>query len=264
MGYQKTNAFDETGSAFHYQIKLPLFEGPLDLLLFLIRRDQIDIYDIPIAQITQQYLEYLRLMRLLQLDVAADFLVMAATLMSLKSGLLLPQSAPPDDLFQEDPREELVKRLLEYRLFKAAAQTLEHNEQEATLLYARSADPRWKEFEQEQDLIEVSLFDLLSAFQDIVGKELEATVHEVELEEFTVKERCEEILDVLSRRGKISFVELIQLDSRKMVMVVTFLALLELIRAQLVTVRQQRAFGKIWILAKTIPWESHHHSESTL
>jgi segregation and condensation protein A len=263
MAYQGTTASGEMGSAFSYQVKLPLFEGPLDLLMFLIRKDQIDIYDIPIGQITHEYLQYLKLMRLLQLDMAGEFLVMASTLMSIKSQLLLPQHTLVDDLFPEDPRQELVNKLLEYRLFKAAAQTLEHKEQNATLLYARSGDSLWMESEQEHAFMEVSLFDLLTAFKDIVGKGLEAAVHEVELEEITVKERCDYILDVLVRRKKVPFVELIRSDPRKMVMVVTFLALLELIRSHLVSVRQQRAFGQIWILGKTIPGESRRSLDNT-
>lgn len=260
--YQGTTASGETGSAFSYQVKLSLFEGPLDLLMFLIRKDKIDIYDIPIGQITHEYLQYLKLMRLLQLEVGGEFLVMASTLMSIKSQLLLPQYAPLDDLFPEDPRQELVDRLLEYRLFKAAAQTLEHKEQNAKMLYARSGDPQWMESEQEQFYLEVSLFDLLSAFKDIVGKELEVAAHEVELEEITVKERCDYILDVLQQQKKIPFIELISSNPSKMVMVVTFLALLELIRAQIVSVKQQRAFGQIWILGRSVTPQSTHTLDS--
>jgi len=258
MANRGTTAVRETGLVPGYQVKLPFFEGPLDLLLFLIQKDQIDIYDIPIARITEEYLEYLRFMRLLQLDTAAEFLVMAATLMSLKSQMLLPHPAPADDFLQEDPRQELVKKLLEYRLFKTAAQTLEEKEQQATLLYARPGEPQWVGREQERDLIEVSLFDLLTAFKDIVGKESEIGAHEIVLEEITVKERFNYILNVLSHRKRIPFVELIRSAPRKMAMVVTFLALLELIRAQLVSVKQQRAFGQIWICRLTTTGGGHH------
>lgn len=241
-----------------YQVKLPLFEGPLDLLLFLIHKDQIDIYDIPIARITAEYLEYLKLMRLLQLDVAADFLVMAATLMSLKSRMLLPQPDKTDDSFPEDPRQELVNRLLEYRLFKTAAQTLGEKEQQSTLLYARPGEPEWAEQEAEQDLIDVSLFELIDAFKNIVEKESLAESHQVELDEYTVKERFDHILTILHSRKKVPFIDLIRSDSRNTAMVVTFLALLELMRAQLVSVKQQRAFGQIWIYIKSVARDYHH------
>lgn len=252
MVHQGTMEGRQMGPVPGYQVKLPLFEGPLDLLLFLIQRDEMDIYDIPIARITEEYLEYLRLMRLLQLNVAADFLVMAATLMSLKSQMLLPHSAQADDFIQEDPGRELANRLLEYRLFKAAAQKLECKEDKTALLYTRPGEFQWAGVEQgQEDLLEVSLYDLLIAFKRIVEKESEVDIHEVALEEITVKERFDYVLNTLARREKVPFVELIRSDPRKTAMVVTFLAILELIRAQLVSVKQQRAFGQIWIYLKT-------------
>jgi segregation and condensation protein A len=250
MPGRKAQTLKETSSVMGYQVKIPIFEGPLDLLLFLIQKDQIEIQDIPIARITGEYLAYLRLMRLLRLDVVADFLVMATTLMYIKSQMLLPHSIQEDDIFQEDPRRELANNLLEYRLFKMAAETLEEREQEATLFFTRPSEPQLAEGEEEQDLIEVSLFDLLAAFKDIVEKEPEVVTHEVLLEEITVKECFDYILDALTHKKRLPFVELIRSDPRKMAMVVTFLALLELIRAQLVSVKQQRAFGQLWVYKK--------------
>jgi len=246
-----TVAVGEMEVASGYRVRLPLFEGPLDLLLFLIQKNQVDICDIPIAQITREYLEYLQLIRLLQLDLAAEFLVMASTLMSLKSQLLLPQPVHPEDFLQEDPRQELMDRLLEYRFFKAAAETLEDKEQEATLLYSRSSEQSLVEEEDEQDLIEVSLYDLLAAFKEVMDREIEPSTHEIILEEITVKERINYILDILFQRKKIPFLELMQTNPSKMAMVVTFLAVLELIRDQLVSVKQWRPFGEIWIYRKT-------------
>jgi segregation and condensation protein A len=242
-----------TGPALGYHVKLPLFEGPLDLLLFLIQRDEIDIYDIPIARITEEYLRYLRLMRLLQLDVAAEFLVMAATLMSIKSQLLLPQPLLPEDLLQEDPRQELADRLLEYRLFKTAAQTLAEREDHSVLLYSRPGEPQWTSVEQEEDLIEVNLFDLFTAFEEIIEREPKLQAHDVELEEITVKERYDYILEILSSHKKVPFIDLIRADPRTIVMVVTFLALLELMRAKIISVKQQKAFGQIWIFPRSTP-----------
>jgi segregation and condensation protein A len=241
-----------------YRVRLPLFEGPLDLLLFLIQKNEIDIYDIPIAQVTQEFLEYLKFMRLIQLDVAADFLVMATILMSIKSQLLLPQPSHPEEFFQEDPRQELMNRLLEYRLYKAAAQTLEDKEEKTTLLYARSPEQSWEEKEQEGDLIEVNLYDLLAAFKEVVERESKPSAHEIVLEEVTVKERFDYIREALLHRKRIPFVELIRSDPRKMVMVVTFLAILELIRSQMVAVKQQRPFGEIWVYRKIATGGEHH------
>ena len=169
-----------------------------------------------------------------------------------------------DDIFQEDPRRELANNLLEYRLFKMAAETLEEREQEATLFFTRPSEPQLAEGEKEQDLIEVSLFDLLAAFKDIVEKEPGVITHEVLLEEITVKERFDYILDVLTHKKRLPFVELIRSDPRKMAMVVTFLALLELIRAQLVSVKQQRAFGQLWVYKKAHAKVDRHPFRGTL
>jgi len=263
MAGHKTATPEKMSSATGYQVKIPIFEGPLDLLLFLIQKDQIEIQDIPIARITGEYLAYLRLMRLLRLDVVADFLVMATTLMYIKSQMLLPHSIQEEDIFQEDPRRELADKLLEYRLYKMAAETLDEREQEAALLFTRPSEPQLAEGEEEQDLIEVSLFDLLAAFKDIVEKEPEGVTHEILLEEITVKERFEYILDALIHKKRLPFVELIRSDPRKMAMVVTFLALLELIRAQLVSVKQQRAFGQLWVYRKACVKVDRHPFRDT-
>jgi segregation and condensation protein A len=238
-----------------YQVKLPLFEGPLDLLLFLIHRDQIDIHDIPIARITEEYLGYLQMMRVLQLDVAAEFMVMAATLMSIKSQMLLPRPEPSGEFPDEDPRQELVQRLLEYRLYKTAAQSLLTRERQARLVFTRPGESSAEEIEEEEDLLEVSLFELISAFEQLIEAQPEEAVHDVLLEEYTVKQRCEHILDLLHAQKKIAFRELIRSDTRTTVMVVTFLALLELMRVHQVAVRQKQAFGEIWIYRRTVPTE---------
>ena len=245
----------ETAPAPGYQVKLPLFEGPLDLLLFLIHRDQIDIHDIPIARITAEYLSYLQMMRILQLDVAAEFMVMAATLMSIKSQMLLPRPEVSGEFPEEDPRQELVQRLLEYRLYKTAAQTLVRCEQQARQIFTRPGESLSEEPEEEEDLLEVSLFELISAFEQLMAAQPEEATHEVVLEEYTVKQRCDYILDLLENDKKIGFRELIRSDSRIMVMVVTFLALLELMRVHRIAVRQRQAFGEIWIYRQAAPAE---------
>ncbi len=250
MAGQRAVEVREDQFASGYQVRLASFQGPLDLLCFLIQRDQIDIHDIPIAQITREYLEYLKLMRLLNLDVAAEFLVLAATLMFIKSQMLVPRYEGDEAESQEDPRQQLVDRLLEYRLFKAAAGTLEERAKQAALLYARPGDQDWGDKKQDHELIEVSLYDLLAAFKDIVERGSGEITHQIVLEGITVKERFGMILDLLSRRIKIPFEELFRGDPEKMSMVVTFLAVLELMRAQLVSVKQRRPFGEIWICRK--------------
>jgi segregation and condensation protein A len=242
----------ETAPPPGYQVKLPLFEGPLDLLLFLIQRDQIDIHDIPIARITGEYLGYLQFMRYLQLDVAAEFMVMAATLMSIKSQMLLPRPEQAGELLETDPRQELVQRLLEYRLYKTAAERLLERERRARMVYARPGEGPPDEAEEDRDLLEVSLFELISAFEQIMDGKPAVAVHNVLLEEYTVSQRCEYILDILGSKGKISFGKLIRSDSRTAIMVVTFLALLELMHMHRIAVRQKEAFGEIWIYHRPI------------
>jgi len=242
----------ETAPPPGYQVKLPLFEGPLDLLLFLIHRDQIDIHDIPIARITEEYLGYLQMMRVLQLDVAAEFMVMAATLMSIKSQMLLPRPEPSGEFPEEDPRQELVQRLLEYRLYKNAAQSLLKCEQQARQIFTRPGEILSEEIEEEEDLLEVSLFELISAFEQLMEAHPEEAVHDVLLEQYTVKQRCDCILDLLKSEKKIAFRKLIRSDRRAIAMVVTFLALLELMRVHRIAVRQKKAFGEIWIYPRTV------------
>ncbi len=248
----------ETAPPPGYQVKLPLFEGPLDLLLFLIQRDQIDIHDIPISRITEEYLGYLQFMRVLQLDVAAEFMVMAATLMIIKSQLLLPQPVQAGEFLEEDPRQELVQRLLEYRLYKTAAQSLLKCEHQARQIFTRPGESLPDEVEEEEDLLEVSLFELINAFEQIIESEPEGATHNVVLEEYTVNQKCIYILDLLNNEKKIAFGELIRSDTRITVMVVTFLALLELMRAHRIAVRQKQAFGEIWIHRLAISPDQEH------
>jgi segregation and condensation protein A len=197
-------------------------------------------------------------MRFLHLDVAADFLVMAATLMSIKSQMLLPRPSPVAEYAEDDPRQELVQKLLEYRLYKTAAQSLADRETETRLRFARPGEPVPDEADQETVLLEVTLFDLISAFEQIIGVEGVINVHEVKLEEITVKQSFDYILNLLQNEDKISFEKLIRSDPRPMIMVVTFLALLELIRARRVSVRQKEAFGAIWIYRQPTAEDDDH------
>src|SRR3989338_6794096 len=192
-----------------YKVKLEVFEGPLDLLLYLIKKEELDIYDIPIAKITDQYLEYLEFMKLLDLNIAGEFIVMAATLMHIKSKMLLP----PDqlegaELEEEDPRAELVKRLLEYKKFKEAAGELSQMESKQKHFFARVGTGKDKAAAQEEDFFEASLFDLITAFTKILKDIPKDVFHEVIKDEFTVSEKIHDILHMLVDKSVIFFTEL--------------------------------------------------------
>ncbi len=231
----------------NFQIKLDMFEGPLDLLLHLIREHQLDILDIPIASITEEYLRYLAVMQELDLDVAGEYLLMAATLIHIKSKMLLPpeETMEGEEAEPEDPRAELVSRLLEYRRFKEAAQTLGLLESETQLLHPRGAPAM--EFEVEGPL-EVSMIELLRAFRDILTRaETTATPLEITPEELNVGQRIVTLVDRLAGESPLEFSRLFADDTRRVEIVVTFLALLELLRRGLATVRQAEVLGPIMI-----------------
>lgn len=229
-----------------YQVKLEMFEGPLDLLLHLIREHQLNILDIPIATITEEYLRYLALMQELDLDVAGEFLLMAATLIHIKSKMLLP----PDEVAEEegeeeaDPRAELVDRLLEYKKFKEAAQTLGVLEGEQALLQRRGAPAI--ELEVEGPL-SVSVFELLRAFRDVLRRADVSAPLEITPEELNVGQRIVILLDRLAAGSPVEFTGLFVGSNRRGEIIVTFLALLELLRRRLATARQAEPMGPIMI-----------------
>jgi len=234
-----------------YKVKLEVFEGPLDLLLHLIKENEIDIYDIPIALITEQYLEYLELMKELNIEVAGEFLVMAATLIHIKSKMLLPPSEEEKEEEErlEDPRAELVQRLLEYKRFKDAAEALALREVEWRDVFSRqSLSPERFIGEGEPLLIDLNLFDLLSALRRVIEKVPDKTIYEVTREELSLKDKISMLLDTLEDKESITFDELFSRDATKAEVIVTFLALLEVIRLRLVRVLQAEDFGVIRIL----------------
>ncbi len=229
-----------------YKVKLEIFEGPLDLLLYLIKKDEVDILDIPIAKITAQYLEYLELMQLLDLDIAGEFLVMAATLMHIKSRMLLPpEEREVLEEPEEDPRQELVRRLLEYQKFKEAAQHLEEMELERSRYFVRSETPPVIE---EGEYFEASLFDLITAFSKVLTSVPRKTFQEIVIDEVTVEEKIGYILDILKEKTRTYFTNLFENMKNKMEVVCTFLALLELIRIKEAVVRQPKLFGPILVI----------------
>jgi segregation and condensation protein A len=235
-----------------YQIRLEAFEGPLDLLLHLIKKNEINIYDIPIALITQQYLNYLSVMTSLNLTVAGDFLVMAATLVQIKSRMLLPvdeTEAEGED--GPDPREELVRRLLEYKQFKDAAGRLDERERRWRDIFYRS--PSSAPVAQPDEPVEdVTLFDLVDALHAILARTPNTPLLEISFEHLTVKDRMNAILERLEGNDSITFASLFQ-ESHRLSIIVSFLALLELIRIRLVRVVQPTAFGPILIMRAFSP-----------
>lgn len=241
-----------------YQVRLEQFEGPLDLLLHLIKKNEINIYDIPIALITQQYLDYLNLMTSLNLAVAGDFLVMAATLVQIKSKMLLPvDDAEPDDDDGPDPREELVRRLLEYKQYKDAANRLEDRERYWREVFSREkAAPA--AVQSDETLIEdVTLFDLVDALQGILSRTPHKHLIEIAAENLTVKDRMNAILEALSEKDSVTFASLFEGQRHRLLIIVTFLALLELVRIKLIRVFQGAAFGPILVSRAFTPVNEH-------
>jgi segregation and condensation protein A len=240
-----------------YKVKLDSFEGPLDLLLHLIRKNELNIYDIPIALITEQYLGFIELMQELNLDVAGEFLVMAATLIHIKSRMLLPrpESATDDPVDAEDPREVLVRRLLEHQKFKAAAELLHERETWRSAQYirpdSRVADAAGDEYESELD---VDLFGLIAAFRGVLERANRRPRMILPPEQMSIEDRIRQLLDRLSETDACGFEDLFSDgDGSRPFMIVTFLALLEMIRLKLVRIFQSGGFGPIRVYKRARP-----------
>lgn len=232
-----------------YKVKLEVFEGPLDLLLYLIKKDELDIHDIPIAKITEQYLEYLELMKILDLNIAGEFLVMAATLMHIKSRMLLPPEAlVPEEEEEEDPRAELVRKLLEYKKFKEAAGQLSVMEREQAKIFVRLPGEQDRQDAEETQYFEASLFDLLSAFAKAMKNVPREIFHEIIKDEFTVEGKIHDILHMLVKEQIIHLVNLFERAKNKLEIIATFLAILELIRVKEIVVVQEHLFGEIQVI----------------
>lgn len=238
-----------------YGVKLDLFEGPLDLLLFLIQKNEIDIYDIPIADITRQFLEYVEIIQRLNLEVAGDFVVMAATLMRIKSRMLLP-SDPEAEEEEGDPREELVRRLLEYQQFREVAAWMDDQQTEYRDVFYRGTsidleDIRKQHEAEAGEFRPVSLFELLRAFKQAMDAAPKVDFHEVTRVDVTTEERAEYVLNVLERRHQVPFSELIA-STHRIVVVVTFVALLELMKEGKVRVQQTDIDGELWVYGREV------------
>ncbi len=225
-----------------YRVRLEVFSGPLDLLLYLIKTEEVDIYDIPIARITRQYLRYIDMMKTLDLEVAGEFILMAATLIRIKTRLLLPQDETDGE--EHDPREELIMALVEYKKYKEAGEILRDRAlQEEQITIPPSPVEK---IEGRVDLTPMtSLYDLIVAFRDVVSHKRAEVVHEVVPEEVSIEERMEVVLQLLAQKESVTFVELFADTPRRMVAIVTFIALLELTRDRRISVYQAVPFSEV-------------------
>ncbi len=237
-----------------YPVRLQNFEGPLDLLLHLIRKHEVDIYDIPIALITQQYLEYLDLMTEMDLDLAGEFLVMAATLIHIKSKTLLPRPDPKQDEPEEDPREALVRRLLEHQRFKAAAELLHEKEIQRSAQWARP-DERVASLvgEAPEPELEVDLFSLMTAFKQVLDRARRRPRVLLPPEQISIEDRIAQLEALLTEQEACGFEELFADVNTRAGMIVTFLAVLEMIRLKRIRVFQQAQGGAIRVYRRDRP-----------
>jgi len=237
-----------------HKLKLDVFEGPLDLLLYLIKKNDIDICDIPIAAVTEQYMVYIEMMKLLDLEMVGEFLVMAATLMQIKSRMLLPPDPSTIEEEEDDPRDELVRRLQEYKVFKEIAEQLKGKEFDRQQLFKRKSDgDERKELvdDAKEVYFEANLFDLINAFTHALKKFKEEDFLEIEEEEFTVDQKIHDILHSLLKNPRVLLTDLFGAARHKYEVITTFMAILELIRLNEVKVMQKRLFSDIEVVRNT-------------
>jgi segregation and condensation protein A len=229
-----------------YRIRLEIFEGPLDLLLYLIKKEEVSIYDIPIARITEQYLDYLRVMQELDIVVAGEFLVMAATLIHIKSQMLLPRD--PDPAVEEgaDPRTELVNQLLEHQKYKAAANVLHQRATIESATLTRGA----VETDAHNPEVSATLFRLFEVFRDVLNRQHAITEIEIAREEITMAEKLAEIIGIVERSGEVSARDLFERAKSRRELVVIFLAILELVKELVIRLRQSEAFADILLVKR--------------
>ena len=232
---------DQNGEAL--KLVLGEFAGPLDLLLYLIRQEQVDIYDIPVARITDEYLRYLRLMQELDIAIAGDFLVMAATLIEIKSRMLLPPdpSAKSDELEDEDPRRDLIERLLEHQKYKAAAQTLWSRATVEQAIFTRGE----LETDKQNPEISAGVFDLLKVFQDILARHKEEVLLEIERDEMTMAQMLERLRNMVLSAGELNLRQFFERARSRRELVLAFLSILELVRTTEIFLIQRETFGEI-------------------
>jgi segregation and condensation protein A len=232
----------------NYAIKLDVFEGPLDLLLYLIKKNEIDIYNIPVALVTEQYLQYLKIIKALNLDLAGEYLVMASTLIHIKSRMLLPVSEEPEEE-EEDPRAELVRQLIEHKTFKEAAVNLGERPLLERDVFTRAAllPEEVTKTNAEEELLEVGVFELIEAFHRIVSQIDKKDFMEIDLEKLSLTDIINEIMEQLSLTNSLTFEDLLSEKKDRRRIIYTFLALLELIKLRMIKAYQTAVFGVIRI-----------------
>src|SRR5499427_9508033 len=234
------------GATGQYKVKLEIFEGPLDLLLYLIKKEEVSIYDIPIARITDQYLDYLSAMEELDIAVAGEFLLMAATLIHIKSQMLLPRDPDQPEQSIEDPRDELVHQLIEHQKFKAAANSLYQRATIEAAAYARAS----LETDDKNPEISATAFQLFELFREVLNRKKELAQLEIERDEITMAEKIAEIKAMVSREGQVRATALFEGARSRREMVLIFLGILELVKELALRLIQQEQFGEIIIMAR--------------
>lgn len=238
-----------------FEIKLPLFEGPFDLLLFFIQRDELDINDIPISKITKDFLDYLHQLENLNVEVASEFILVAATLMRIKAKLLLPRPALDDEGNEIDPRDELVKHLLEYKKYKSVIEALSSLEKDRQALESRGNVAReLRKLAEgnnvESELQDIDLYKLLKVYTKVMSRyemEQNKPIHKVVQFPYTISNQKGFVLNQLNKKPKLSFVDLIEADSNKIVVIFNFLAILELLQLREITLHLGLGFNNFWI-----------------
>lgn len=242
-----------------YEVKLDIFEGPLDLLLYLIKKNELDIYNIPIALIAKQYLEYIDILKTLNLDLAGEYLVLAATLVHIKSKLLLPEM-PEEGEEEADPRQELVQQLLEYQAFKNASQSLQAREVLERDVFIRGAAPVEAPPQGDDDhhaWLEIGLFELVDAFRQVLGNLGQPELMEIDLDRTSLADRINEIMDQLRERQSLTFTELLNGQRERRLVIYTLLALLELVKQRMIRICQAGPFGVIRLFLAVAVEEEH-------
>lgn len=256
MQDQPQSSLFEDSSSIACLVRTEAFEGPLDLLLHLIKKNEVDIYNIPIAEISRQYLDYLDVMRELNLDVAGEFLVMASTLIQIKSQMLLPHQVDEsgEEEQGEDPRAELVRRLLEYEKYRDVASRLASGQLLDRDVFARNFPSNDLEaLSQEETPAEIELFELVDAFRRILAKAPKESFHEVGSENISISDRISDILEYLQQKEVVTFEELFLGNLSREFIVATFLAMLELCRLKMIRLTQAENYGEIWVRNTMLP-----------
>lgn len=234
-----------------YKVKLEIFEGPLDLLLYLIKKEEIDIYDVSIGRITKQYLDYVDTFKMLNIEVASEFIVMAANLMYIKSRELLPQvvQPPEDDADEEDPRWELIRQLVEYKKFKDAATFLGTQEVKAEEFFATTPELPDLSATPPDIVGQVGIFDLINAFQKVLKRfENTTNIREIVNDRFTVADKIEHLLETVEAGSQVRFDSLFSTAASRVEVIVTFLAVLELMKLNHLMIEQEQMLGDILVI----------------